>query len=133
MAKCEWCALGFDAERGIWLHPAQQSFHAVDAEHGGMLGFGDETADGLLDVERAQERDFGVGFAGDQFGERTTGGDGCGAAADLIADLGHLAVGEEGGKAENVATGGVGDLDDDGGRGQFADVAGIAKMIEKLF
>ena len=59
-------------------------------------------------------------------------GDGGGAAAGLVADLANHAVVEESGKAQDVAAGGVHDLDGDGaGEIERADVARVLKVVQQ--
>lgn len=98
-----------------------------------MFGFGAETADGVFDVGGAEGGELRTGFAGEEFGEGATGGDGGRTAAGLVSCVDNHSGTGENRELQDVAAGRVGDLDGDGGRGQFADVAGVLEMIEELF
>jgi mutator protein MutT len=90
-----------------------------------------EAADGFFDDFRGDPFQFVAGFTCDQFGKGRSGGNGGGAAADLVTHFGDTIVFESNEQPQHVAAGGVGGVDPDGGRRKFAGIARILEMVEQ--
>jgi hypothetical protein len=97
-----------------------------------MFGFVGESADRVFNVGRGEGFEGCFVASGEEFRESRAGGDGSGAAADFESSVGDASGFDKGGEPEDVAADGIGNFEDDGWRGKFADVARIAKVIEKL-
>jgi hypothetical protein len=111
-------------------HLREEGGDGVASELGAVESGGGKAAEGLGNFFGSDGAELPRGFSEHEFGELGAAGDGSDAAAGFEAGFGDAAVIKARGELENVAAGGIGDLDGGGGVGEITGVARGFEVVE---
>ncbi len=115
----------------VFRRGREQLAHRVDAQHGGVLGGGFQSADGSFDHGGSEGGELGMAFAGHPLGERGACGDRSRAAAGQETGFHYPAVFKARGEPQHIAASRIGDIHHDRGRRQFPWITRILKMVQQ--
>jgi len=109
----------------------EEGAQAIDAESGCMFGGWGQSSDCVLYFIGGDLSDRREWLSVDEFRQGRTRCDGRRTAAHPVADLRNEALCKRRGEAKDIATRRIAHLHRNGGRGQFAHMAGIAEMVKQ--